>query len=77
MSARGPALSGVGSLRLRRGLALAGCGVLSIGLTACESTEQESARIGRESSAAATEAKPAHAAHARGHATRHATKAAA
>jgi hypothetical protein len=31
-------------------LALAGCGVLAVGLSACESTEQESARIGREGS---------------------------
>jgi len=77
MSARERAASGAGSLRLRRGLALAGCGVLTIGLTACESTEQESARIGRESSAAATHAKPADAAHARGRATPHATKAGA
>ncbi|MGA2454502.1 MAG: hypothetical protein ABSG93_13375 [Solirubrobacteraceae bacterium] len=45
---------------IRRALALAGCGVLSVGLCACESTEQESAKIGRESEAAArAAAKPA------------------
>jgi hypothetical protein len=32
---------------------LAGCGMLGVGLSACESTEQESARIGRENAAAA------------------------
>jgi hypothetical protein len=37
---------------MRRALALAGCGVLSVGLSACESTEQESAKIGRENEAA-------------------------
>jgi hypothetical protein len=43
-----------GSVRIGRALALAGCGVASIGLmSACESTEQESAKIGRESAAAA------------------------
>ncbi len=42
-----------GALRMRRALALAGCGVLSVGMSACESTEQESSRIGRESEAAA------------------------
>jgi hypothetical protein len=41
-----------GSVRMRRALMLAGCGVLSIGVCACASTEQESARIGRESEAA-------------------------
>ncbi len=40
---------GGGAVRMRRVLALAGCGVLSVGLCACESTEQESAQIGRES----------------------------
>jgi hypothetical protein len=38
-----------GAVRMRRALMLAGCGMLSVGLCACESTEQESARIGRES----------------------------
>ncbi len=33
---------------MRRALAVAGCGVLTVGITACESTEQESAKIGRE-----------------------------
>jgi hypothetical protein len=37
----------------RRALALAGCGVLALSLSACESTEQESAKIGHESEAAA------------------------
>jgi hypothetical protein len=68
-----------GSVRIRRALALAGCGVASIGLTACESTEQESARIGRESAAAARaeaseSAVRTHAAgraHARGHHSAH------
>jgi hypothetical protein len=44
---------------MRRALLLAGCGVLSVSMTACESTEQESAKIGRESQS--VEAKPAHA----------------
>ena len=43
---------GGGAVRMRRALALAGCGVLSVGLCACESTEQESAQIGRESAPA-------------------------
>jgi hypothetical protein len=33
---------------MRRALAVAGCGVLTVGLSACESTQQESAKIGRE-----------------------------
>jgi len=45
---------------MRRALLLAGCGVLSVGMTACESTEQESAKIARESQSA-----PAQAAHAK------------
>jgi hypothetical protein len=66
-----------GTTRIRRVLALAGCGVLGVGLSACESTEQESAKIGRESEAAArAAAKPATSTHAgargRGHA--HAAK---
>jgi hypothetical protein len=40
-------------MRIRRALALAGCSMLGIGLAACESTEQESAKIGRENEAAA------------------------
>jgi hypothetical protein len=48
------------AMRVRRALALAGCGVLGMGLAACESTEQESAKIGRENEAAArAAAKPA------------------
>jgi hypothetical protein len=53
MSTRARAVPGSGAARMRRALALAGCSVLSVGLTACESTEQESSRIGRESEAAA------------------------
>jgi hypothetical protein len=41
------------TMRLRRALALAGCGVMALCASACESTEQESAKIGRESEAAA------------------------
>ncbi len=46
----------------RRALAVAGCGVLTVTLGACESTEQESAKIGREEQQAArsqTTSKPA------------------
>jgi hypothetical protein len=43
---------------MRRALVLAGCSVLSVGLSACESTEQESAKIGRENEAAARAAAP-------------------
>jgi hypothetical protein len=53
MSTRSRAVPGSGAARMRRALALAGCSVLSVGLSACESTEQESSRIGRESEAAA------------------------
>jgi hypothetical protein len=53
MSTRARAVPGSRAARMRRALALAGCGVLSVGLCACESTEQESSRIGRESEAAA------------------------
>jgi hypothetical protein len=68
MSTRTRALPGSGAARMRRALALAGCGVLSVGLCACESTEQESARIGRESAAASRAAAPKTTAkaHARG-----------
>jgi hypothetical protein len=38
---------------MKRLLVLAGCGALTLGVTACESTEQESSKIGRESEAAA------------------------
>jgi hypothetical protein len=65
-------------VRMRRALVLAGCSVLGVGLSACESTEHESAKIGRESEAAArAAAKPAtkpHAAtraHGRGHSSAH------
>jgi hypothetical protein len=54
MSTRARAVPGSRAARMRRALALAaGCGVLSVGLCACESTEQESSRIGHESEAAA------------------------
>jgi hypothetical protein len=54
-----------GAMRIRRVLVLAGCGMLGVGLAACESTEQESAKIGRENEAAArTAAKPATSRHA-------------
>jgi ABC-type nickel/cobalt efflux system permease component RcnA len=54
---------------MRRALVLAGCGMLGVGLSACESTEQESARIGHENEAAAraAAAKPAANAHAGAH----------
>ncbi len=47
-----------GAARVRRAIALAGCGVLAVGVSACESTEQESAKIGRESQVAAAQAAP-------------------
>ncbi len=70
---------GSGAVRMRRALILAGCGVLSVGLSACESTEQESAKIGRENGVAARAAasKPAARTHAgvrlhgRGHGSAH------
>ncbi|HWX96647.1 MAG TPA: hypothetical protein VNZ01_07325 [Solirubrobacteraceae bacterium] len=34
--------------RMKRALLVAGCGVLTVAVSACESTEQESAKIGRE-----------------------------
>jgi hypothetical protein len=37
-----------GTVRMRRVLMVAGCGVLTVTGSACESTEQESAKIGRE-----------------------------
>jgi hypothetical protein len=43
-----------GALRVRRAIALAGCGVLTVAVSACESTEQESAKIGREEQQAAS-----------------------
>jgi hypothetical protein len=68
-----------GAVRMRRVLALAGCGVLGVSVAACESTEQESAKIGHESEAAARAAAPkpaarAHAgarSHGRGHQPTH------
>jgi len=61
---------------MRRALAIAGCGMLGVGLSACESTEQESAKIGRENEAAARDAAtpPAHThpltrSHGHGHAS--------
>jgi len=69
-----------GVVRMRCALALAGCGVLGVGLSACESTEQESSRIGHENEAAAhvTARPPArkHAVtHAHGRSTAHARSA--
>jgi hypothetical protein len=51
ISERGLAPAGAG--RMRRALVVAGCGVLTVTVAACESTEQESAKIGRESPASA------------------------
>ena len=59
MSSAGVAAPRPGAARVRRALVLAGCGVLGVGLSACESTEQESARITRESQAAAAQTAPA------------------
>ena len=67
MNARGRTAPGFGAVRMRRALALAGCGVATVGVSACESTEQESAKIGRESQAAAVQAAPAHGAKPRRH----------
>jgi hypothetical protein len=84
MSTRARAVPGSGAARMRRALALAGCSVLGVGLSACESTEQESSRIGRESEAAAKAASaPKHASkthgsgrsHSRTHAGTHTTHA--
>jgi hypothetical protein len=62
-----------GAMRIRRVLVLAGCGMLGVGLAACESTEQESAKIGRENEAAArTATKPATGKHAGSRAHGHA-----
>ena len=56
-----------GAVRMRRAaIALIGCGVLGVGLAACETTEQESAKIAHENEAAAhVAAKPQAHAHAR------------
>jgi hypothetical protein len=59
MIARGRTAPGLGAVRVRWALALAGCGVATVVVSACESTEQESAKIARESQSVA--AKPAHA----------------
>jgi hypothetical protein len=71
MSARGRTAPGFGAVRMRRALALAGCGVLTVGISACESTEQESAKITRESQVAAahagTASRPLHASKTPGH----------
>ena len=62
-----------GAMRIRRALVLAGCGMVGVGLSACESTEQESAKIGRENEAAArAAAKPAASRHAGARAHGHA-----
>jgi hypothetical protein len=52
---------GRGAVRMRRALVLAGCGMLSVGLVACESTEQESAKIEAAARAAAKPAVKTHA----------------
>jgi hypothetical protein len=56
MSTRGRPAPGFGAVRMGRALVLAGCGVLTVSVSACESTEQESAKIGRESQVAAARA---------------------
>jgi hypothetical protein len=48
MSMLGGAAPSTGTVRMRRALVAASCGVLTVSLSACESTEQESAKIGRE-----------------------------
>lgn len=45
---RDRAVPSSGAARMRRALAVAGCGVLAVSVSACESTEQESAKIARE-----------------------------
>jgi hypothetical protein len=71
-AARPRSRPGGGGVAIRRALALAGCGVLSVGLAGCESTEQESSKIAAESVAAtpssATPPKGAHHARRGGHA---------
>jgi hypothetical protein len=54
--------AGSGTALARRALVAAVCGSLCVGMTACESTEQQSAQIGREN-AAAERAAAAHAKH--------------
>jgi hypothetical protein len=48
MSTIGRTASTTGAVRMRRALVAASCGVLTVSVSACESTEQESAKIGRE-----------------------------
>ncbi len=48
MSSRGRSTAVSGAERMRRALVVAGCGVLGVSLSACESTEQESAKLNRE-----------------------------
>jgi hypothetical protein len=48
MSTLGRTASTTGAVRMRRALVAASCGVLTVSVSACESTEQESAKIGRE-----------------------------
>jgi hypothetical protein len=71
-SRRERAVPSRGAARMRRVLAVAGCGVLSVGVSACESTEQESAKIAREgqqivAAEAAHARKVAHARHQHRH----------
>jgi len=71
-AARARSRPGAGGVRMRRALALAGCGMLSVALGACESTEQESAKIGRESvSPTQTVTHAKHAGHGRSHSRGH------
>ncbi len=60
---------------MRRAMALAGCGVLAMATSACESTERESAKIERESRAAqATEAAKEHTAKRSSHSHAHSSQ---
>ena len=63
-SRRERAVPSRGAARMRRALAVAGCGVLTVSVSACESTEQESAKIAREGQQVLA-AEAAEAAHAR------------
>jgi hypothetical protein len=48
VSSRGRPTPLSGSERIRRALVVAGCGVLGVSVSACESTEQESAKLNHE-----------------------------
>lgn len=47
-----------GAAGARRALAAAGCAALAVGMSACASTEQESAKVARESQLAAAQLAP-------------------